>query len=226
MATHRPVPNIQVLYQDPHLVVVDKPSGVLAVNAPGRRGPTLVDLVSTVLGTRAQAVHRLDEETTGAVVLAISDEGQQGLSALFREHDVERIYLALVTGTPSPPAGRIQSRLQEGADGVVRVVQRGGEIAVTHYELLGRRHRCSLVRCRLETGRRNQIRAHMAAIGCPLAGDRKYGYRQRPGERFPRVMLHALRLAFTHPVTGQPVAVEVEPAEPELRQDTNRDVAE
>jgi 23S rRNA pseudouridine1911/1915/1917 synthase len=208
---------IPVLHQDDHLLVVDKPAGMLVVPAPGRRSRTVVDLVSAATGERLSAVHRLDEETSGALVLARSDAGRSGMEQLFRAHAVERIYLALVAGVPSPPGGRVAARLQERADGMVEIVTRGGEPAVTHYEVLQRRDRCALVRCRLETGRRNQIRVHMAALGCPVAGDRKYGYRARPGESFRRVMLHSFRVSFRHPVTGAEVAVEVMPKEPELR---------
>ena len=208
---------LPVLYRDEYLVVVDKPSGFLVVPAPGRVGSTVVDLVSTQLGVRAIAVHRLDEETTGALVLVIDPAARAGMEALFREHAVERSYLALVAAVPSPPSGRIESRLREDADGIVRVVSTGGERAVTHYETLDRRGRCSLILCRLETGRRNQIRAHMAALGCPVAGDRKYGFRARTDESFRRLMLHSWRLNFRHPVTGIAVRVAAEPKEPELR---------
>ena len=139
------------------------------------------------------------------------------MEGLFRAHAVAREYLALTSAAPSPPAGRIESHLLEDASGVVRVVARGGQRAVTDYETVCRRERCTLVRCRLETGRRNQIRAHLAALGCPLAGDRKYGFRARAGERFPRVMLHSWQLRFVHPVTGVEVSVRVEPSEAELR---------
>ena len=207
---------VPILFQDDHLVVVDKPAGFLVVPAPGRRGPTVVDLVSQQLGTRVQAVHRLDEETTGALVLALDDAARTGMDELFRRHVVDRSYLALAGAAPSPPAGRIESRLQEDAGGVMRVVQRGGERAITHYETLERRGRCCLLVCRLETGRRNQIRAHLAALGCPIAGDRKYGFRSRGDENFRRVMLHSWRLRFEHPLRGTEVAVAVLPQEEQL----------
>lgn len=209
--------DVAVLHLDDHLVVVDKPSGVLVVPAPGRKGPCLVDLVSAQLGRPAQAVHRLDEETTGALVLALDDPARTAMEELFRVHAVHREYLALLAAAPSPPAGRIEAALAEGADGIMRVVPRGGVRAITHYETIERRGRCALVRCRLETGRRNQIRVHMAALGCPLAGDRKYGFRARSGEQFPRVMLHSWRLRFTHPIHGSAVDVTVPPAETTLR---------
>ena len=208
---------IPVLHSDDDLLVVDKPAGVLVVPAPGRSGATVVDLVSHQLGSRVIAVHRLDEDTTGALVLARTEAARTALEALFKAHAIVREYLALVTAAPSPPSGRIESNLLEDAAGVVRVVPRGGQRAVTHYRTLTRRGRCTLVALRLETGRRNQIRAHMAALGCPVAGDRKYGYRARPGERYARVMLHSWRLSFSHPLRDSEVTAEVEPPEPELR---------
>ncbi|MBL8752571.1 MAG: RluA family pseudouridine synthase [Planctomycetes bacterium] len=210
----QPVP---IVLRDEHLVVVDKPAGILVVPAASRPGPTLVDRLQEQLGCRVQAVHRLDEETTGVMLFALSDLARTGLEDLFRVHAIERHYLALLASAPSPPAGRIESGLTEGNDGIVRVVARGGVRAVTHYETLIRRDRCTLVRCSLETGRRNQIRVHMAALGCPVAGDRKYGFRKRPGENFPRVMLHSWRLRCRHPITGAPLEAEVLPREAELR---------
>jgi len=156
---------------------------------------------------RVLAVHRLDEDTTGAMVFALDDAARAAMEELFRRHAVAREYLALASAAPSPPAGRVESQLVEGDDGVVRVAARGGQRAVTHYETIARRERCTLLRCRLETGRRNQIRAHLAALGCPLAGDRKYGFRARGDERFPRVMLHSWRLRFAHPFRAGDVAV-------------------
>jgi 23S rRNA pseudouridine1911/1915/1917 synthase len=210
------VPPVPILHRDEHLVVVDKPAGMLVVPAPGRRGPTLGDVLAEQLGARVQAVHRLDEDTTGALVMALDDAGRTGMEALFRSHAVHREYLALLAAAPSPPAGRIDSLLREDADGIVRVVPHGGVRAVTHYETIDRRGRCTLVRCRLETGRRNQIRVHMSALECPIAGDRKYGFRQRSDERFARVMLHSWRVQFTHPVTGADIDLSVAPREPEL----------
>jgi RluA family pseudouridine synthase len=175
-----------------------------------------MDLVERQIGKRVQAVHRLDEDTSGVFVLALTERGRVGMEDLFRRHEVEREYLALLTGTPSPAAGTVRSQVRDEG-GVVRVVERGGQPAITHYESLGRRGRCCLVRCRLETGRRNQIRVHMAALGCPVAGDRKYGYRARPGESYPRVMLHSHRIAFRHPMSGSEIRAEVEAPEADLR---------
>ncbi len=211
------VRTVRFVHRDDDLVVVDKPAGVLTVPAAGRRGATMVDLVSAQGGRRAHAVHRLDEDTTGLLALAWTEPARAAMEELFRLHAVTREYLALTAAAPSPPAGKIESGLVEGADGVVRVVERGGSRAVTHYEILARRGRCTLVRCRLETGRRNQIRVHLAALGCPLAGDRKYGYRAREGEHFGRVMLHSWRMKFVHPTNGALLDLVAAPAEPELQ---------
>lgn len=208
---------VRVLHHEDGLVVVDKPAGVLVVPAPGRSGTTLVDLVGRQFGCRALAVHRLDEDTTGAMIVSLDEDVRIALDAMFRDHAVEREYLALLSAAPSPHAGRIEAALIEGEDGIVRVAARGGQKAVTHYETIGRRGRCTLVRCRLETGRRNQIRAHMAALGCPLAGDRKYGFRNRDSESFPRVMLHSWKLRFQHPRTASDIDITTEPSEDVLR---------
>lgn len=211
--------DVPVLFEDDTLVVVDKPAGMLVVPAAGRAGATLVDVLGKQLGRRVYAVHRLDEDTTGCVAFALDEAAREPLEQIFRKHTARREYLALATAVPSPDAGRIEANLREGKDGVVRVVPRGGQPAVTHYETIARRGRCCLVRCRLETGRRNQIRVHLAALGCPVAGDRKYGYRARDGESFPRVMLHAWRLQFRHPYTGQKIDCRCDAPERELHAD-------
>lgn len=207
---------IPIVHADDRLLVVDKPAGMLVVPARGRRGATLIEVLSRQVGRRLLAVHRLDEGTTGALVVAVDEAARAAMEDLFRRHAVERVYLALATGRPQPASGRIESQLRETPGGVVQVVRSGGQHAVTVYETLAERGRFTLLRCRLQTGRRNQIRAHLQAMGHPLAGDRKYGFRARAGERFPRPMLHSWRLSFVHPLSGGRVEVEVPPAEPEL----------
>lgn len=208
--------DIPILHQDEHLLVVDKPAGLLVVEAPGRRGKTLIDLLTEQTGARVYAVHRLDEGTTGAIVVARTEAARDAMEPLFRAHAVVRDYLALLSGRPSPAAGRIESQLKE-QDGMMRVVERGGLTAITDYETIARKGRFSLVRCRLATGRRNQIRVHMQALGCPIVGDRKYGFRARGEESFSRPLLHSWRVSFTHPLTGARVAAEATPPEEELR---------
>ena len=189
---------IAILHDDEHLLVVDKPAGVLAVAAPGRREPTLIDLLTRQLGTRVHAVHRLDEGTTGAMVVARTEGARDAMDPLFRQHLVRREYLALVVGRPAPSAGRIESQLRDDGD-LVRVVERGGQLAITDYESLDRRGRLTLVCCRLQTGRRNQIRVHLAFAGLPVVGDSVYG---KPGSdpvRADRQLLHASKLGFNLP---------------------------
>ncbi len=198
---------IDILYHDEHLLVADKPTAVLVVPAPGRRGETVLARLGKQVGARLHAVHRLDEDTTGVLVVARTTAAKAALEPLFRRHQVERIYLALVRRAPQPPAGRIESRLREDARGVVRSVARGGERAVTHYETLAKRLGAALVRCRLETGRRNQIRAHLAELGSPILGDRKYGDRGAAS----RPLLHAQRIEFRHPLAERQVCVEAAP---------------
>jgi 23S rRNA pseudouridine1911/1915/1917 synthase len=206
---------IAILHADDHLLVVDKPAGLLVVGAPGRSGPTAVDRVGRQLGARVFAVHRLDEDTTGVLVLARTLEAKRALEGMFRAHAIERVYLALVARAPSPAAGTIESRLVEEG-GAMRSVAGRGQRAVTHYALRERRAGGALVECRLETGRRNQIRVHMAEIGCPVVGDRKYGWRPRRGERIARPLLHAWRLRLRHPITGALLEIEAIAPEPEL----------
>lgn len=207
---------VPVLFADEHLLVVSKPAGILVVPAPGRSAATLLDVLQKLRSERLYPVHRLDEETTGVMVVARTLAAKAALEELFTRHDLERVYVALVERMPNPAAGRLESRLSEDERGIMRSVPKGGEKAVTHYRALCRRGRYVLVECTLETGRRNQIRAHLSELGCPVAGDRKYGFRRRPGDRFPRVMLHAQRLAFRHPMTGAELRFEVAAPEPEL----------
>ena len=209
--------SIPILLQDDHLLVVDKPPRMLVVPAPGRSGASLVDILGRQLGRRVYAVHRLDEDVTGVLVLAREPSTRKAIEAVFREHRARRLYLALLGRAPDPPAGRIESRLRE-SQGVVRSVTSGaGQRAVTLFKTLRRVDRFTLVECELETGRRNQIRVHMADLGCPIVGDRKYGYRVRGGASHPRPLLHAEAVSFQHPITGVDVSVQVDSPEPELR---------
>ena len=197
---------IRILHDDDHLVAIDKPPRMLVVPAPGRSKPTVVDVVQQQLGARLYAVHRLDEDTTGVLFLARTPLARSRLEAAFRNHEIERIYLALVQRMPSPAAGRIESRLRENSVGVVESVTRGpGQRAVTHYSTLRRDGSRVLVECRPETGRRNQIRVHLAELGCPVVGDRKYG--ERSGPRNRGLMLHSWCAGLDHPVAGHRVEV-------------------
>jgi 23S rRNA pseudouridine1911/1915/1917 synthase len=191
---------LDVLYEDEHLIVIDKPAGLTVHPAAGAWTGTLVHALlhrcagelSGVGGVaRPGIVHRLDKDTSGVLVAAKTDAAHQGLSKLFAAHDVERLYLAACRGAPKPRAGRIETRLARSIHdrkkfAVVRDPESGkGKAAVTHYATLetygeepgapAGTPAASLIECRLETGRTHQIRVHLAHIGCPVLGDPLYG---------------------------------------------------
>lgn len=213
---------VPILFEDEHLFVVAKPAGILVVDAPGRRGPTLVQRVEDQVAGRVYAVHRLDEETTGVLLLARTPAVRQSLDDLLAARQVERVYRAAVGRVPSPAAGRIESRIEAGRDGIVRSIDHPhrGKRAVTNFRTLERRDFGALLECRLETGRRNQIRVHLADLDCPILGDRKYGWRAskaRGGRAPARTLLHAAEIGFDHPVTGAAIRIEHLADEAELR---------
>lgn len=210
---------LAVVHEDEHLIVVDKPAGMVVHPAPGHPGGTLVNALLDHCGrsltgvggvARPGIVHRLDKDTSGLIVAAKTEAAHAGLRILFETHDIDRGYLALVQGLPSPSTGRIEAPI--GRDPRHRkrmaVVERG-RAAVTHYRVertFGTR--ASLVACRLETGRTHQVRVHLAHIGHAVIGDPNYGRRRRGLPVFPRQALHAARLGFRHPATGESMMFE------------------
>ncbi len=198
-----------VAYEDDHLLVVDKPAGVVVHPGQGWEDGTLVQaLAGRVAGgpdpARPGVVHRLDRDTSGLLVVARTEQSWFALSELIRRRDVVREYAALVDGHPRARTGTIDAPL--GRDRRVRTRMSSDtddpREAVTHFEVVEAYERASLLRVRLETGRTHQIRAHLLAIGHPVLGDPEYG---RPFAGLSRQFLHAGRLAFTHPVTGEPL---------------------
>lgn len=203
-----------VPYEDEHLLVVDKPAGIVVHPAPGHTTGTLAQALAGhgALGGeeawRAGIVHRLDRDTSGLLVVAKSEEAHRRLKALLQARDVTREYLALVEGRPPARAGTIDAPI--GRDRRQRT-RHSTETdhpreAVTHFTVEEALPAATLLRVRLETGRTHQIRVHLEAIGFPVAGDPDYGG-GRSAERFglTRQFLHAARLAFTHPMTGAAV---------------------
>ncbi len=213
---------LAVIHEDAHLIIVDKPAGMVVHPAPGHDGGTLVNALLDRCGpaltgvggvARPGIVHRLDKDTSGLIVAAKTETAHAGLRALFEAHDINRSYLALVEGLPSPAVGWIDAPI--GRDPRHRkrmaVVERG-RAALTHYrveEAYGARASC--VACQLETGRTHQVRVHMAHIGHVLLGDPLYGGQRRGLPAFPRQALHAARLGFRHPVTGEALLFESPP---------------
>jgi 23S rRNA pseudouridine1911/1915/1917 synthase len=212
-------PPFEIVYEDPDLLVVDKPAGLVTHPAPGHSGPTLAEaLRGTAAGgpdpERAGIVHRLDRDTSGLLVVAKTDQAYEALTEQLRAREMRREYLALVSGHPESESGTIDAPL--GRDRSRRTVvstrsDRPRE-AVTRFEVLERLPATTLLRVRLETGRTHQIRAHLAAIGHPVCGDPQYGGRACGRELgLTRQFLHAEKLMFRHPRTGEPTVCESKP---------------
>lgn len=199
-------PTYRILHRDETLLVVDKAAGVLTVGHPGSRERCLLDDLRRD-GHKVAPVHRLDQQTSGVLLLALDPQQRPALEEAFRRHEVRKDYLALVAGVP--PERRATIDLPIADEGKTARVDRAGRPAVTRYEVLEALGRAALVRARPESGRHNQIRVHFAHLGHPVLGDRKYGQRGRGATpAAPRVMLHAERLSLRHPATGRTLEVE------------------
>jgi 23S rRNA pseudouridine1911/1915/1917 synthase len=205
-----PVAAFGVAYEDEHLIVVDKPAGVVVHPARGHREGTLAQaLTGRAAGGedpwRAGIVHRLDRNTSGLLVVAKNDTVHRGLKEAMARREIRREYLALVEGRPPSRSGTIEAPI--GRDRRVRVLMStdsdSPKDAITHFEIERALPASTLLRVRLQTGRTHQIRVHMQAIGHPVCGDREYGHKDLYG--LERQFLHAARLAFTHPITGDAV---------------------
>lgn len=206
---------VPVVFQDDHVLVVDKPAGIAVHPGAGRRKGTLVNvllgmgisLAPAAGKVRPGMVHRLDRDTSGLMVLAKTDEAYWGLVPQVARREMKREYRAIVAGIPNPKRGTINAALGRDPrkhDQFV-VVSAGGRKAVTHYELIEVVGRASMVKVTLETGRTHQIRVHFAACGWPVLGDRAYS-RSRVGDQgIGRQALHAAKLSFAHPVSGLPM---------------------
>ena len=204
---------LRIAFEDEHLLVVDKPAGVVVHPGAGRRAGTLVHgLVGQAAGgedpDRPGIVHRLDRDTSGLLVVARSDEAHERLRASLREREIVREYLALVRGRPRSRRGRIEAPIGRDRREPTRMSLDTDtpREAVTHFEVVELLPRHALLRVRLETGRTHQIRVHLEAVGLAVSGDRVYGV---PGDLgLARQFLHAARLAFPHPFTGERIEVE------------------
>lgn len=213
---------VRILHEDAHLLVVEKPAGMVVHPAPGHPGGTLVnallsraDTLSGIGGvSRPGIVHRLDRDTSGILVVAKTDAAHRALSARFSAHAMDRRYRGIVFGAPPGAEGTVVTRI--GRHPVRRkrmaVLPAGGREAVTRYRLLETFGRFSLVEFSLSTGRTHQVRVHCAHLGCPIVGDDVYGRsRKVPMGKgasartvtMERFLLHAYHLAFPHPVTGE-----------------------
>lgn len=214
---------LNVVFEDDHLIVVNKPAGLVVHPAAGNPDGTLVNALlhhcrgqlSGINGVaRPGIVHRIDKDTSGLLVVAKSDAAHEGLARQFADHSITRAYLAVCAGYPTPPMGTIAGRIGRSDANRKKMTvlppdSTRGKHAVTHYKTLKLLRECALIECRLETGRTHQVRVHCASIGHPLLGDPSYG-RTPAGLRpllrqlgFARQALHAASLGFDHPITGE-----------------------
>ena len=214
---------LDIVFEDDDLLVVNKPAGMVVHPAAGNESGTLVNALlhhcrgrlSGINGVeRPGIVHRIDKDTSGLLVVAKSDAAHEGLARQFADHSITRRYLAVCAGHPNPPSGTVSGRLGRSDKdrkkmAVLPDTSSRGKHAVTHFETLQRLQDAALIECRLETGRTHQVRVHCASIGHALLGDPVYGRTPkalRPLlERldFRRQALHAARLGFRHPITGE-----------------------
>jgi len=207
---------LEVLYEDDDLIVVNKPPGLVVHPSAGHARHTLVNALlhhcrgrlSGVGGVqRPGIVHRLDLGTSGCIVAAKNDAAHRALSQQFKSRQAEKYYLALVWGLPRMPRGRIEAAIGRNPNHrqKMAVLAEGGRTAVTEFEIMEHFGGCTLVRCRLHTGRTHQIRVHLASIGNPIVGDTVYGRARRHpiASKAARPMLHAERLVITHPRSGK-----------------------
>lgn len=211
---------LSILFEDEHLVVVNKAEGMVVHPAAGNPDGTLVNALlfhcknlSGIGGElRPGIVHRLDKETSGCIVVAKHDLAHTRLSEAFSSRDLTKLYLAVVSGMPALESGRIENRI--GRHPVDRkrmavVKEDAGKEAVTEWERLSVHEGCALILCRLLTGRTHQIRVHMReSLLAPILGDSIYAQTQRQPVKMPRLMLHAWKLEFTHPITGKEMKFE------------------
>ena len=189
--------NVKIIYQDAHFIVIDKPAHLLSVETDREKWRTAHGILKRYAKTRVYPVHRLDRETSGVMVFATSLEALQGLKEQFAAHTIYREYFAKVEGLVEKDAGTLKFPLLEDSQYHMHIDPKG-EMAITHFEVLRRGDDQTDLKCTLETGKKNQIRAHLAHVGHPILGDRKYG------SAYGGLMqLRAVRLKFVHPVTGK-----------------------
>ena len=203
---------LNIIYEDSDVIVVNKPKGMVVHPAPGNYNGTLVNgllyhckYLSGINGViRPGIVHRIDKDTTGILVIAKNDDAHNSLAKQFKDHSIKREYYALVEGKFSKDSGTIDKPLgRNKKDRLKMDIVEDGRRAVTHYEVLEQYDKgVSLIKCTLETGRTHQIRVHMASIGHPLVGDLVYGFKKQKF-KIEGQALHAKTLGFIHPRTGE-----------------------
>lgn len=216
---------LEIIYEDKYLLAINKPAGMVVHPAPGAEDGTLVNALIerypklTKWGEphRSGIIHRLDKDTSGVILAALTEETQLQMQAKFQQREIIKVYWALVDGHPRTDTGTIEAEI--GRDPKQRkkmAVRRNGKDASTDFKVIQEFEHHSLLELHPETGRTHQIRVHLAFIGCPVAGDRVYGHRDST-IGINRFFLHARSITFTHPITGQGMYLEA-PLAPELDQ--------
>jgi 23S rRNA pseudouridine1911/1915/1917 synthase len=208
---------LQIVYEDQDILVINKPPGLLTSTTSQEHRPTALARVREYLGkdrlVRIGLIHRLDRDASGLLVFSKNAPAYQRLKRQFFHHTAQRIYAAVVEGLPKQKTGRIESRLVEWADGSVHSTRRAdqGQQAVTEYKVMSQAGNRALLRVKLHTGRKHQIRAHLSARGTPIVGDKVYGGKVSVGTR---LMLAATELSLDHPHSGKRMTFKIEiPAE-------------
>jgi 23S rRNA pseudouridine1911/1915/1917 synthase len=217
---------LNVVYEDEHLIVIDKQAGLVVHPAAGNFDGTLVNALlhhcqgslSGIGGVaRPGIVHRIDKDTSGLMVAAKTDRAHVGLARQFKDHSIDRRYKAIVSGRPKTSGGSVDAPLARSPQNRKKIaIQPGGKRAVTHWTLVKPLYEAALVECRLETGRTHQVRVHMASLGHPLIGDPVYGRTKKEHREvletmgFRRQALHAARLGFIHPINSNALAFDSE----------------
>ncbi|WP_267386361.1 RluA family pseudouridine synthase [Sphingomonas sp. GC_Shp_3] len=217
---------LNIVFEDDHLIVIDKQAGLVVHPAAGNLDGTLVNALlhhcagrlSGIGGVaRPGIVHRIDKDTSGLMVAAKTDRAHEGLAKQFAAHSIDRRYKAIVGGRPTPSEGKVDAPLARSPQNRKKVaIVSGGKRAVTHFSTLARLRDAALVECRLETGRTHQVRVHMASIDHPLLGDPVYGRTKKVHRHvlemldFRRQALHAARLGFIHPLESNALAFDSE----------------
>jgi 23S rRNA pseudouridine1911/1915/1917 synthase len=211
---------LNIIYEDEHIIVIDKPQGMVVHPAAGNRSGTLVnalihhygDNLSDINGVlRPGIVHRLDKDTSGVLLVAKTNTAHRKLTEMFKGHEIKKIYFAIVEGKVATDKGRIDAPVgRHPVDRKKMAVNPGkGRNAVTHFHVIERFKNCTMLKIRLETGRTHQIRVHMAFIGHPVLGDNTYGKKQiNRSLGIDKQMLHAGIIGFRHPVTAEYIEFE------------------
>lgn len=199
---------IRILFEDEHFVVVDKPSGLLSVSTAFEKGNTIhAILKKKYFPHRVYVVHRLDQDTSGVMLFALTEKAKEKLKNIFEEHDIDRAYTAIVEGAMPLESGKWESYLFEDANYVMHETKdpEKGELAITHYEVNASSKNFSWLTLKLETGKKNQIRVHCQSALHPIVGDKKYG---AVSNTIKRLCLHAHLLGFVHPMTKKKMIFE------------------